>query len=234
MASIFQPLNTTSTPMQIANAIKLAIHSGQLKVGDKLPSEKELADTFGVGRSTLREGIRILSAYGVLDVRQGDGTFIKDILTSGNPFGILEYIPLSENMRHLQQFRYILETGVVGQVCGKVTPAFCQELSELTEQLLRHEEQGDYSQVIEADMCFHRKIIELTENPIIIRVYEMNSSMLSSLMTNLMTEHDNVIQDAYDAHHEIIQALRMGDAAASVEKMGKHMLEVEAYIDQYF
>lgn len=65
-----------SAPMQVMRAIRDAIRRGELKEGDKLPPENELAKQLKVGRSSFREGMRLLSAYGVVEIRQGEGTFI--------------------------------------------------------------------------------------------------------------------------------------------------------------
>ena len=63
---------------QVVNTIKRMLQRGELKVGDRLPKEADLAIEIGVGRSSLREGMKILAAYGVVESRQGDGTFIVD------------------------------------------------------------------------------------------------------------------------------------------------------------
>ena len=68
-------INATS---QVVNSIRAMIRKGELKVGDKLPKEADLAREIGVGRSSLREGMKILAAYGVVEPRQGEGTFIVD------------------------------------------------------------------------------------------------------------------------------------------------------------
>ena len=67
-----------SATTQVVDAVRLAIQKGELKVGDKLPRESDMAEELGVGRSSLREGIKILNAYGIVESRQGEGTYIVD------------------------------------------------------------------------------------------------------------------------------------------------------------
>ena len=84
----------------VVNTIREAIQKGKLKVGDKLPNETELAKEIGVGRSSFREGIRILAAYGVVEVRQGEGTFIVNKI-SEQILEFLGFFPSRQNSGQL-------------------------------------------------------------------------------------------------------------------------------------
>ena len=230
MRYLFTRINKASTPNQIADEIKAAIQSGRLKTGDRLPNEKELSEFFGVGRSTVREGIKLLAAYGVVDVRQGDGTFVCDVF-SNTPYENLSYIPVRENMLHLQRFRRILECGVIQLICMNITSEDCDALDVLTEKLI--DTNSTVADRTKADLQFHSKLVHLSGNPLIKRVYEMTTTMLSSLMTDLMSHQDDVVEDAYQSHKNIVEALRGRRLRSSVASMNSHMENVEKYIKKY-
>ena len=95
----FTATGRTGAVDQVIAYVRYAVKNGTYNVGDKLPNESELAATIGVGRSSLREGMRILATYGIVEIRQGDGTYIID-KTVERFLDFLGYIPSS----NLQDF----------------------------------------------------------------------------------------------------------------------------------
>ena len=71
-------ISRDSTTKQVVDVFQSDLKAGRLKIGDKLPSEVELAKMLGIGRSSLREALRVLSVYGIVEARHGEGTFIVD------------------------------------------------------------------------------------------------------------------------------------------------------------
>ena len=91
---------------QVVNWVKSEIQSGRLRVGDKLPKEADMAEMLGVGRSSLREGMKILNTYGVVESRQGEGTFRVDHVAK-NVFEFLGFLPNQENTAYFLELRRV-------------------------------------------------------------------------------------------------------------------------------
>lgn len=105
----------------VVNNIRSKIQRGELKVGDRLPVEADLARELNVGRSSLREGIKILTTYGVVESRQGEGTFITDNVAR-NFFEYMGFFPSKENSEYLVELRRVIEVGNIAAIYDRVTP----------------------------------------------------------------------------------------------------------------
>ena len=117
----------------VVNNIRSKIQRGELKVGDRLPVEADLARELNVGRSSLREGIKILTAYGVVESRQGEGTFITDNVAR-NFFEYMGFFPSKENSEYLVELRRVIEVGNIAAIYDRVTPQQYDQLEKLLEE----------------------------------------------------------------------------------------------------
>lgn len=116
----------------VVNNIRSKIQRGELKVGDRLPVEADLARELNVGRSSLREGIKILTAYGVVESRQGEGTFITDNVAS-NFFEFMGFFPSKENTEYLIELRRVIEVGNIAAIYDRVTPQQYERLEKMVD-----------------------------------------------------------------------------------------------------
>lgn len=214
--------------MQVVNSIKKAILRGDLKIGDKLPNESELAKAIGVGRSSFREGMRILEAYGIVEIRQGEGTYVID-RSIDHIFEFLSFIPSEENMEYFVNLRRVVEAGSIKMVYNKLTDVEYKELQTLVFRINR---QNSINDKIAADKEFHEKLVFYTNNPLIVQIYNMMSEMLSALMYQLMC-YEDVAEDARNSHQQILDALRDHDLERSVIAMDNHLKAVENYVRKY-
>ena len=202
---------------QVVAYVKGGIQSGDLKVGDKLPNEAELAAMIGVGRSSLREGMRILNAYGLVDIRQGDGTYIDN--KSEERFIEILNLQTTGNYQYLMELRRVLETGSIALVCPKITDPQIEELQQLVDMLVPT---NDITKVVDADRAFHTKLIEITGNPLIISLNNMVYQNRMSLLLTILTDK-TILNDAYTAHQAILDALRSRDVTRCIEEVTKHL-----------
>lgn len=205
-------------------AIQMAIHEGELKIGDALPSEKELVGRLGIGRSSLREGIRILETIGILEVRHGVGTYVVDNYVQ-SLLKMLGFSLTGDNLRCFLDARRVLECGSIKLVCDKLSEDSLAELESLAKTLSPSRELADN---IANDFLFHSRLVEHTGNPMLKRFYSMIEALLHELMENLMC-HDDIVQDARLAHLEIVDALRSGNPVAAGQAMERHLVRVEEY-----
>lgn len=220
----------TSRSLQIVELFKNALAEGKFKIGDKLPPERELAEFLGAGRSSLREAISILSAYGIVEARQGEGTFITDKFVE-NVFDFLGFtnVTNAQNFVDLMQMREVFEAGSVKHVLANITAA---DLDIMEYYVERFEKAATHEEKAEFDVKFHEHLIQCTRNPLLIRVYTMSLKLLYSLIDQLFL-HDEVQASALHSHQSIVAALKMGDAEASRTAIVTHLEHVNDFIKKY-
>ena len=214
---------------QVVKNIREAITSGQWSIGDRLPNEQELAKQLGVGRSSVREGIRILAGYGLVETRQGEGTFVVDNQAE-QIFDLFGYRSDAENIRYLNQLRHMLETGcisIIFDVGLQSEQLAC--LHGLVEDL---DKAQNSASAIQADSAFHKTLFSYTQNPLLIQIYAMISKLLHTLMLQLMCRQD-VLDDARHSHRKIYDALAAGDRTACLTAMSEHLENVDNYTIRY-
>ena len=202
---------------QVVAYVKGGIQSGDFKVGEKLPNEAELAAAIGVGRSSLREGMRILNAYGLVDIRQGDGTYIDN--KSEEKFIEILSLQTTENYQYLMELRRVIETGSIALVCPKITEEELEYLQGLVDMLVPG---NDITKCVDADRAFHTKLIEITGNPLIISLNNMIYQNRMNLLLTILTDKI-ILADARTANQNIVDALRTGDVNKCVEAVTKHL-----------
>lgn len=202
------------------NYVKTAIQKGELKVGDKLPREADIAQELNVGRSSLREGLKILHAYGVIEARQGEGTFVVDN-RARTLVEFMSFVSSEENMHHFLGLRRILEVGNIVDLQGKMRLKDIEELERLNSVFF---ERGlpvqDY---IDADKAFHNFMISFSRNPMLIQINNMIANLSEALLVRLFAEEKNIC-DVAEGHRKILEALKANDMEKSIEAIGSHLL----------
>ena len=188
---------------QVVGTIKNKIRRGELREGDRLPKEAELAEQIGVGRSSLREGLKILAAYGVIEARQGDGTYVVDN-TAQNFFEFMGFFPDKENLSYFIELRRVVEVGNIISIYDKLDDTVLSLLEKTVVTLGEDRPIDDY---VEADMLFHSSLISYTQNPMLKQINNMIETMRKDLLYRLFC-HQEILKDAYIAHTRIIKALK--------------------------
>ena len=202
---------------QVIAYIQHAVKSGVYTVGDKLPNEAELAAAIGVGRSSLREGMRTLAAYGIVEIRQGDGTFVID-KTSERFFDFLGYIP-SSNFQDFVDLRRVIETGTIASVCGKLTEEDFLDLENINRVL---DYRNGLEACVRADREFHVRIMHIVETPLVLQIEKLIYETRSEFLYKTMCYRD-VVESAHSDHLLILEALRSEDVCACVQAVMRHM-----------
>ena len=223
--SILLKKEKLSATDHVIEAIKQMLHSGELKVGDKLPNEMELCEMLGVSRSSLREGIKILVNIGYLEVRRGQGTYVVDNFVK-NIFNMLGFVHEGENLNYFMSVRRVLECGSIRLIYDKLREEQCDELEQIS--LGIDSSKSDLETIIKLDKEFHNKLFEYTENPLMIKLYGMITQMIDYVMSNLMS-YEEVSNDAREVHLRLVDALRKKDLYDSMEAIDEHMQKIENY-----
>jgi GntR family transcriptional repressor for pyruvate dehydrogenase complex len=198
------------------------IHGGDLRVGERLPSERELMQQFGVGRNTVREAIQGLVGLGVLDVRPGRGTVVRsvdpDVLDAATVAALLE----DQAVEDLYELRLLIEVEIAARAAERGDD---DEIAAIEAALARH--RRDFARgatTYRADIDFHGAVARATGNAVYVRVLDALSDLL--LFTRRRTDAVPRARElGLSGHVEIYDAIVARDPAAAREAMRRHILE---------
>jgi GntR family transcriptional regulator, transcriptional repressor for pyruvate dehydrogenase complex len=203
----------------IDRLIALVVHE-DLRPGDRLPTERELMQRLAIGRSTLREAIKTLSAVGALEVKRGSGIYVGSGETSilSKPLAWGFFLSRS-SVGQVIEARSVIESALAGWAAERRTPT---DLSAIEEQLARLEDtQDDKDRYIENDLKFHLAIARASQNKILFQVLNIFQHLLRVWMETTYQE-TNGSRDSMVLHRELVAAIRAGDARAAREIMERH------------
>jgi GntR family transcriptional repressor for pyruvate dehydrogenase complex len=215
------PTNHSQLTMQVVDHVKNLIASGELKPGDRLPPERELARNLKISRSSLRAGIGFLSAMGVLKSRHGAGTFVS----SGPPAldsSSLTVLGALHGFLPWQMFeaRLVLEANVAALAAERATAEHIAELSEeVAEMFVSIDDPQEY---LIHDVRFHRTISRAAGNPILAALME---TITASLYDNRRITVDQAVdlKESAEMHREIYRAIRSHNPVGAKRAMEQHL-----------
>jgi len=216
----------------VMNELKLRLDRGEMRAGDRLPSVEELAKTYGVGRSTVREALSALKAMGLIDIRQGGGTFVKDPPAAPPHPSHLHpdsWIERSENLRHLLEVRRLLETGSAALAARQRTEDDLRALSETLSGMRNNLHDEAYGE--QADVRFHLQIAAATHNPVLIELMQSLSRKLHDSMRDMRAlwfyAERSSAERLLKEHTAIYEAVAARDGEKAAARMEAHIMKVE-------
>jgi len=191
---------------QVIKEIKNMIIENGLRIGDKIPNEFELSTMFGKSRGCIREAVKILDAYGVLEVRRGDGTYVRGSASDGLfDAQFFRIIAMGTNLSDLIQLRQILETGIICAVIEKITDEDINELRDIEKRLKEAIESGaSLEEIVAEDLRFHTKLVEITGNDILRNVYINMLDIFTPYIQNSYVQQSETSDFSVLEHHELI------------------------------
>jgi len=209
--------------------IRERIVSGSWGPGDRLPKESELAAELGLSRNSLREAVRALSQLRVLEVRQGDGTYVSslepDLLLEST--GFVTHLLLGDTALELFEVRRLLEGAAAALAAARITDAGRAELTNMLDRMASAEGVED---LVEADVGFHAVIARATHNAVL-------TSLLASLSTRTMRVRlwrgravDNALDVTRDEHRRIYEAIMGGDPELARAAATAHIASGERWV----
>lgn len=206
--------NSESSTIYIVNGLKKLIIDRNLEVGDKLPNEFELSELFGKSRTGVREAVKILESFGVLEVRRGDGTYVSASASAGM-FDALFFriIAKGTNLTELIQLRKILEEGIMSLALECVTKEKIHNVEMVQKRLTDAiENQEEVEALVNLDIEFHAALADIVENEVLKNVYMNMLDIFTPYIrfTYLRQYKDN--NYSVSQHHELmIRALHEED-----------------------
>lgn len=201
--------------------IRELINIDGLTVGDKLPTERELCERFSTSRNTVREAMRMLKAYGIVDVRPKVGATIIDERMN-RAFDIFSFNVAEvsrDTFDDIQGFRELIETGAALHVFDSVTPSDLQNLRAINQQMVDARSVVDASQF---DLRFHTGIMALTGNKSILDIYGIMTPVILRIMQHGKTRR--IIEgETFLEHEGILNAIESKDNLAYQYLMRTHL-----------
>ncbi len=227
---IFKSLRSeerATTAEGVVAQLRDMIHKGQLLLGDRLPPERDLAKLLGVSRPTLRAGIRSLTAVGILQSRQGAGTFVAEAEDSPT----LDSSPL-RMMAALHGFtsdemfeaRLALEMSIAGMAAERATS---EQITLMSEEIAgMYASLDEPEQYLVHDMRFHQTVAAASNNRILTSLMNMIATILFDSRSKTVKRAKDLKQSA-EQHHNIYRAMRERDPQAARTAMHDHLIQTQ-------
>ncbi|ORV39568.1 GntR family transcriptional regulator [Mycolicibacter engbaekii] len=203
---------------QVIEQIRAAVAAGEWPVDSRIPPEPELAEALGVGRNTVREAVRALAHSGILEVRQGDGTYVR---ATSEVSGALRRLCGSE-LRDVLQVRRCLEVEGARLAAAARTEEDVAELRTLLDRRDSLQEQGRDDDFARADTDFHLAVVRCSHNPVLTELY---CGLTEVVMASVATTTTKPVQADQIRHRGLLEAI----AAADVEAAGR---EAGGFLDE--
>jgi GntR family transcriptional regulator, transcriptional repressor for pyruvate dehydrogenase complex len=193
--------------------------SGQWPVGSRLPAETELAQRLEVGRSTVREAVRALVHAGLLETRQGSGTYVRSVTPEAGWEPTLRRAAVLD----AYEVRQALEVQAARLAAVRRTPA---DLLELRERLAEREQaraRGQDASFVEADLAFHRSVIAAAHNPLLAEMFDSFGTVLKEALAAVISDSEIANLSADPMHARLAEAIEAGDVAAAEQATHDHL-----------
>jgi GntR family transcriptional repressor for pyruvate dehydrogenase complex len=209
---VYRTVKTSRLFEQIVQQVEDSILKGQLKPGDQLPAERDLAQRFGVSRTAVREAVKTLREKGLVEAYSGRGTFV----TNGTSHSIRQSLDLmirinqQEGLANLAELRLILEPEIAGMAASRIEEQLLSTMREAVAVMDRNLHDPDA--YVEADLDFHLALAEAAANPLIL-------SLLDSIV--------GLLRERGQFHHKrILAAIEEHDPKAARKAMRTHLKQV--------
>lgn len=204
--------------------IEKMIELGDFTIGEKLPSVRELCELFGVGRSAVRDAITTLKGKGTVEVKHGEGTYIRGF-DSSSLFKSQVLLPSLKDIRELFQVRKMLETGMAEMASLNRT----DEMILAMEEILSNQSETGW----EADYSFHMAIAKSSGNEVLLQLVGFISSAMKKVMIEFYRhiEKDKELVKKIDIQHDcILKAIKDQNPKIAHQEMMDHLAFVEALL----
>nr|WP_245620490.1 FadR/GntR family transcriptional regulator [Cryptosporangium arvum] len=207
----------TSLSDQVIATLRAQITSGAWPVGSRIPTEPELVTQLGVARNTVREAVRALAHNGLLDIRQGSGTYV---VATSELAGVMRRRFERAPQRDVTELRGALEATAAGLAATRRTDEDLRKLDALLAERERAWASGDRDAFVTADSAFHLAVVAAAHNEVLGELY----ADLGAVIRESLRRHVGPVlrDEEYMDHGRLLDALRAGDATAAAAEAASH------------
>jgi GntR family transcriptional regulator, transcriptional repressor for pyruvate dehydrogenase complex len=222
---------------EVAETIYEMIRTGELKPGEKIDSVTQLAENFQVGRSAIREALSALRAMGLVEMKQGEGTYVREFEAEQITFPLSTAILMNkEDVANLLEVRKIIESGTVAAAAIKRNDEQLKTMAVALEEMKRangNEELGE-----KADLQFHLALAEASQNPLLMGLLKNVSGLMAETMKETrrlwLFSKQTTMERLYEEHLAIFEAIRDQDEEKARKNMLTHLENVEEILQKYY
>lgn len=225
-----KPIKTRKIYEEIVERIREFITSGELQPGDRLPSERDMAERLQVSRASVREAFSALEMLGLLEIRTGEGTYIRQVNIESVMSSLTWVLYMEKDaVLELLEVRKILEVQVAALAAQRANPEDLQNIEEALKQMyqdLQNVRLGEH-----ADERFHFAIAQATHNKILIHLMSALSDTMERTLKasrSKLYEGKDMPERLYKEHALIYEAIRQQEPSEASERMFAHLAGVEA------
>ncbi|MGB9868152.1 MAG: FadR/GntR family transcriptional regulator [Bacillota bacterium] len=231
---MFKPVRTRKVYEEIVQQVKDLIANGVLRPGDKLISERELADKLRVSRASVREALSVLESMGIIESRPGEGTFVRDTTADAiiEPLAVM-VVKDRDTGFALLEVRRILEVEGAALAATRATDEDLQKIEDCLKEMRAEVERGDIGDV--SDYKFHYALAEATHNPVLVRVMSTISDLFAQGLRSSrlrLYSLSGMSQTLLVQHTGIYEAVKGRDPEAARRAMEAHLGFVEERLRQ--
>lgn len=218
------PIAREGASEKVVHRLLALVKTGDLKPGDRLPGERELAEMFHVSRPTIREAVRGLAVLGVVKSRHGGGIFVS-ALEAADLLGPLSFFLTLQEMEvgRLYQARAVIEGEIAALATAAASPSDLSELERLIDQ--QEESIREPARYRVLDTAFHAKLAEMSGNPFLARA-AASMNVLGMEFRKTASESEAVIGISITDHRHILTALKASEPEMARQAMQVHMQNV--------
>lgn len=226
-------LKNVSLSDQIAQSIVDYIVDHDLRVGDPIPTEKEIAKVYGIGKTSVREGVAKLKSLGILEGQQGGRVVLREIgvdtlLKPGIHVNLFKLVHMShQEVLDLIDLRRIIETAALTRALCQSSNRIFGKLKPLYDQMAKS--MHDFERFISFDVAFHKAIIEASGNSMLSILFEILTDLYQCQLHETASLGDS-LEPALIAHQTILDAIRIGKFEKATELLDEHLKQTELQV----
>lgn len=223
-----EPIKSTRIYEEIVRQIKAMIAEGRLKSGDQLPPERDLAEKFVVSRTSVREALRALESMGLVEIRPGEGTFVREVSVEAliEPLA-LAMLSQREAIGELFEARRLLEPSIAALAARRATPDELKEMERILDEQAREIAEGRNG--LAQDAQFHAALASAAHNRVIVRIVHAMMDLLAQSREESLSTPGRP-ERSHEDHRRILAAVSRHDADAAAQAMRDHVAAVESLV----
>jgi GntR family transcriptional repressor for pyruvate dehydrogenase complex len=223
-----EPIKSTRIYEEIVRQVRLLIGEGRLKSGDRLPPERDLAEQFRVSRTSVREALRALESRGLVEIRAGEGAFVRDISVDAlvEPLALV-ILPHREAVGELFEARRLLEPAIAALAARRATPEEIAEMERILDEQAREVAHGRTG--VTQDSAFHAALAGGAHNRAISRIVNALMDLLTQSREESLQTPGRP-QQSHQDHRGILEAIRQRDEVAAHRAVVDHLIAVERLV----
>jgi len=234
---IFEKIQTKKKSTVVVDQIVRLINENKLKVGDRLPSERDLSDTFDISRGILRESIRALEIAGIIDARSGSGNYIKSNANITREIEALNILEEEDNPLDIIMVRKVLEPLAVKMAVKNADREDIKKLEKILSKMRKNSREGIVDTKIDGQ--FHIGITKASKNKTLLDIMRLVVLKMQKQKFWQYTKEKSIYSLGHsslylEGHFRLVDAIKNKDEKLALDSINKHLDDVEKDNKEYF